>query len=80
MSTLEEVRAAAMSLPPDDRERLAGELVASLEKEEGYDEAWDAEIARRIEEIDSGRATTIPWEDVRAELDLAFGPVRAGAD
>jgi putative addiction module component (TIGR02574 family) len=28
---------------------------------------WDAEIARRVAELDTGRAKTIPWEDVNRE-------------
>ena len=27
--------------------------------------AWDAEIARRIEELDRGNVKTIPWEQLR---------------
>jgi putative addiction module component (TIGR02574 family) len=27
--------------------------------------AWDAEITKRIQELDSGKAKTIPWEQVR---------------
>jgi putative addiction module component (TIGR02574 family) len=32
------------------------------------EEAWDAEISRRIEELDSGRAKTISWEEVRQRI------------
>ncbi|MBZ5492703.1 MAG: addiction module protein [Acidobacteriia bacterium] len=30
--------------------------------------AWDDEIARRIEELDSGKAKTIPWDEVRRRI------------
>jgi len=30
--------------------------------------AWDDEIARRIEELDSGKAKTIPWDEVRRRV------------
>ena len=33
--------------------------------EELFKDEWDAEIARRIEELDSGKVKTIPWEEVR---------------
>jgi putative addiction module component (TIGR02574 family) len=30
--------------------------------------AWSEEIARRIEDLDSGKAKTIPWEEVRQRI------------
>ena len=30
--------------------------------------AWDAEIAKRIEELDSGKVKTIPWAEVRRKM------------
>jgi putative addiction module component (TIGR02574 family) len=30
--------------------------------------AWDQEIARRIDELDSGKAKTIPWEEVQRRI------------
>jgi putative addiction module component (TIGR02574 family) len=68
VTTLEEVREAAMALSADERELLAADLSCSLEKEPGYDEAWAEEIQRRIEDLDSGRAKTIPGERVIAAL------------
>jgi putative addiction module component (TIGR02574 family) len=68
VTTLEEVREAAMALSADERELLAADLYCSLEKEPGYDEAWAAEIQRRIEEIDSGKVKMVPWERVRERL------------
>ena len=32
------------------------------------EEAWRTEIARRVAELDSGTAETVPWETVQAEL------------
>jgi putative addiction module component (TIGR02574 family) len=32
------------------------------------EEAWRKEIARRIQELDSGVAKTIPWEEVRRTI------------
>ena len=29
------------------------------------EEAWNEEIARRIADLDSGKAKTVPWEEVR---------------
>jgi len=30
--------------------------------------AWEAEIARRVSEIDNGEITLIPWEEVRRRM------------
>jgi putative addiction module component (TIGR02574 family) len=57
----------AMQLPDDERADLAGKLIASLDLEvdDDADEAWAAEIARRVAEIENGTAKTIPWEEAR---------------
>ncbi len=38
------------------------------ESEEGVEDAWRAEIERRMAELDSGTVKTIPWEELRARL------------
>ncbi len=40
----------------------------NMSKEEGYEEAWKAEIARRIKEIDEGKVKMIPIEEVLKKL------------
>lgn len=66
MPTLvEELSARARSLPPEDRARLAEELLDSLTSES--DAAWEHEIDRRVAEIESGSVTLIASEDVHAE-------------
>jgi putative addiction module component (TIGR02574 family) len=49
---------------------LTGLLIESLEpvSEEGVEEAWLAEIERRMAELDSGSVQTIPWEELRSRL------------
>lgn len=61
---------AALKLTQDERYHLAYRLLDSVEAERDpdYEEAWAAEIARRIEEIDNGTAKMIPWEEVRGRL------------
>lgn len=60
----------ALALPPDERAWLAEELIASLD--EGQDAeveaAWAAEIEGRIDEVESGEAETVDWEDARARI------------
>jgi putative addiction module component (TIGR02574 family) len=70
MSTLvDELSARAKALPAEDRARLAGELLESLHGEPDADAeaAWDAEIERRVAEIESGAVRLISAEEVHAE-------------
>jgi putative addiction module component (TIGR02574 family) len=72
MTTLvEELSQKARTLSPEDRARLAEDLLASLEDgSESPSEvgaAWEHEIRQRVEEVKSGTAKLIPAEDVYAE-------------
>jgi putative addiction module component (TIGR02574 family) len=60
----------ALSFSEEERAELAGSLIESLDAtvDEAAEAAWNQEIARRIEDLDSGRAKTIPWEAVRFKL------------
>ena len=66
---VEELSHKARALPPEDRVRLAEELLASVQEAHAeVDAAWEEEIKRRIAEIDSGKAKLIPAEEVFAEV------------
>jgi putative addiction module component (TIGR02574 family) len=60
----------ALELRADDRAELAGSLIESLDVSVDPDAeaAWKTEIARRIQDLDSGAAKTIPWEEVRRRI------------
>ena len=60
----------ALSLSEGDRAALAASLLQSLDPEIDDDagDIWDAEIKRRIDEIDNGAVELIPWAEVRKEL------------
>jgi putative addiction module component (TIGR02574 family) len=61
------LRSAALALPPDERAALAAELLESLdgdEADEGAAEAWEAEIARRLGEIERGEVTLVSAAEV----------------
>ena len=60
----------AMELPPEARAALAGSLIDSLDDQVDDDAevAWDAEIARRIREIDEGKVKLVPWAEARRRL------------
>ena len=59
----------ALALPVDERAALANTLLDSLEiTNESVQEAWDAEVARRIQDLKAGKAVTVRWEELRREL------------
>ena len=57
----------ALQLPDSERAELAAWLIESLDPEvdRDIDAAWDIEIKRRIEELDSGKVTAVPWPEAR---------------
>jgi putative addiction module component (TIGR02574 family) len=62
----------ALTLSAKERAELAGSLLESLDgahdDPEAVEAAWNEEIARRIADLDSGKAKTIPWEEVRHRI------------
>jgi putative addiction module component (TIGR02574 family) len=66
---VEELSRKARALPPEERVRLAEELLATVQEvDPEVEAAWDEEIKRRVAEIDSGKAKLIPAEEVFAEV------------
>lgn len=57
---LEIIEAQALKLSADERAKLADRLIASIFEDHEIEAAWEAEVERRIEEIESGRAGLIP--------------------
>ena len=58
----------ALALSTRERGVLIDRLIESLDEgpaEEGVEEAWAAEIKRRVDEIRSGKARLIPAEEMR---------------
>lgn len=59
----------ALALPADERAALANTLLESLgETNDPVQEAWDREVARRIQDLKAGKAVTVPWEELHREL------------
>jgi len=71
-SQLDIVEAQALKLSPEERAQLADRLVASLFKEQEIEDAWSAEVERRIEDIEGGRATLISAADSIARARTAI--------
>jgi len=57
----------ALKLSPGARAALAASLLESLEDgvDENVEAAWAAEIAKRIQELDSGAVAPVPWAEAR---------------
>ena len=59
----------ALALPVDERAALASTLLDSLETtNQSVQEAWDEEVARRMEALKAGKAVIVPWEQLHREL------------
>jgi putative addiction module component (TIGR02574 family) len=66
---LERLKQQVHRLSAEERAELAYYLISTLEpQEEGVDEAWENEIARRVTEIRAGTAIGRPAEEVFARL------------
>ncbi len=69
---LEIIEAQALKLSPEERAQLADRLITSLFEDHDIEDAWAAEVERRIEEIESGRAKLIPAADSIARARTAI--------
>lgn len=68
-SLIDELSRKARSLPPEERIRLAEELLSSVQdSDEEVEAAWEEEIKRRLDEVESGTAKLIPAGEVFAEI------------
>lgn len=65
---VEDIESAAMQLPRAERARLAERLITSLDEDSEIEQVWAEEIDRRVRELRSGKAQSIPGEQVFAEL------------
>ena len=57
----------ALALPDRERADLAGGLIDSLDYnvDENAEAAWQEEIVRRLEDVQSGKVKTTSWDEVR---------------
>ena len=74
-SILAELEQRATQLPAEDRAQLALFLLQSLESaDEGdIDEAWRVESERRLAQIDSGEARSVPGDEVFTRVRRRLG-------
>ncbi len=71
--TLQELKTAAAKLSQEQRAELAHFLLESLDSEDvDWEKAWEDELDRRLEEIQSGKAVGVPLEDVLRKLRIQY--------
>jgi len=71
MTAVAEILEAALKLEARERVQLLEELSASLHGIDLGDE-WEAEIGRRVDDVDSGRVQPVPGEAVLERLERRF--------
>jgi putative addiction module component (TIGR02574 family) len=71
------IEAQAMKLTAKERAELAERLWLSVQADaqadEGLDPVWEAEIARRMQQVDSGELVCRPWAEVMGALRAKHG-------
>ena len=73
-SEVNELLKKALELPATDRAELAGSLIESLDhaEDKSVADAWEAEIVRRMEDLDSGRVKPDSLDEFRRRLASAI--------
>lgn len=69
---VEEILNAALKLNDQEKASLAASLLESLDPQmdDDVEGAWQAEIQKRLHEIEAGTVSLVPWSEVRKMLDL----------
>jgi putative addiction module component (TIGR02574 family) len=67
-ATLKTVEAAALQLSAEERAELIERLIDTVLPAPPLHPAWEAEIARRLDEMDAGLVESIPAEKVLADM------------
>ena len=64
----------AAKLPVAERAELAGSLIESLDEteDESVQAAWDAEIVRRMEDLNSGKIKPVSLGEARRRISSAI--------
>lgn len=71
---LQAVEAQAMQLTAQERADLADKLWLSVNSTAEVEQAWQAEILRRMAQVESGDVVCRPWADVMAEMMASLQP------
>jgi putative addiction module component (TIGR02574 family) len=70
-TTLQRALDLALELPENERAALAHDLIASLDgpADTGAEQAWEAEITKRLDELEAGNARTVDAEEALRKID-----------
>jgi putative addiction module component (TIGR02574 family) len=73
---ISELLKKALTLPAPARAALAGSLLESLDEtvDPGAEAEWQAEIARHIQELDSGKVKPVRWTKARQQISATVHP------
>ncbi len=76
--TTDDLFAAALSLPPAQREELVARLDESLRPPPSpeVEDAWVDEVNARVRAMDEGRATSVPADEVLEKLRSSWSSKR----
>lgn len=71
---LDKMANEALSLPINDRAKLAHDLIVSLDEhiDSDVNNAWEVEINRRVKEIKDGTAKGRPAEQILSEIKAKY--------
>jgi putative addiction module component (TIGR02574 family) len=74
MSTVDEILAAAMALPPGDRAELANRLFESVDEANDLqlDEQFEQTLLDRLAAYDRGEVEASDWKDVKARIQASL--------
>jgi putative addiction module component (TIGR02574 family) len=78
-TTVETVVAEALKLSPEDRAEVIERLADSVPPVPALHPAWEAEITRRVADMDAGGSPGIPAEEAMAKLDAYIQSHRPAA-
>jgi putative addiction module component (TIGR02574 family) len=66
----DELRAAALALPVEDRASLVHDLIRSLDEnvDSNLEAAWLQEVTRRASEVADGSVQVVDWDTARERI------------
>jgi putative addiction module component (TIGR02574 family) len=76
-SSLEDIEAAALQLPPSDRAHLAERLLVSLDEDDEILAAWVEEAERRADAYERGEMEAIDFDEAIAQARARISNRRA---
>ncbi len=68
--TMETLLSEALQMPLQERAIIAERLISSLDTaiDPDVETAWQQEVQNRLDRMEKGELTFLPWEEVRRQL------------